>query len=73
MPETPSNTAYDPAVAGPPPRTQSAKTTWQENLAQAGEFVKFVWKMSSRIRSPKNRIRFVIGLILWKPILPRDE
>ncbi|NJL85287.1 MAG: hypothetical protein HC886_03835 [Leptolyngbyaceae cyanobacterium SM1_1_3] len=63
---------YDSAIAGPPPRIHSSKSGFKETLAQGWEFVRFVWKMSSRIRSPKNRLRFVIGLILWKPILPKE-
>ncbi|MGP1373651.1 MAG: hypothetical protein ACTS3T_12550 [Almyronema sp.] len=72
MSEVPSTSAYDPALEGPPPRTPAAKSTLMADLAQGREFVKFVWKMSGRIRSPKNRLRFVIGLILWKPILPKE-
>lgn len=63
----------EPGVEGPPPRTSSPKTTLKQDLSQALEFVQFALKMSSRIRGLPARTRFVIGLILWKPILPKNR
>jgi hypothetical protein len=60
-------------VVPPPPRVSNPKNTLWQDLQQGLEYVKFVWNISKRIRGFRNRFRFVVGLILWKPILPQDD
>ncbi|NDJ19937.1 hypothetical protein GS601_22095 [Myxacorys almedinensis A] len=55
-----------------PPKVEPMPTTWRDDVAQGVEFVRFVWRISSRIRGGWNRFRFVVGLIFWKPFLPDD-
>ncbi|MBW4420901.1 MAG: hypothetical protein KME13_16970 [Myxacorys californica WJT36-NPBG1] len=55
-----------------PPKVEPVKTTLRDDIAQGLEFVRFVWRISSRIRGSWNRFRFVVGLIFWKPFLPDD-
>ena len=62
-----------PEVLQPPPRSASPKRTWQSELAQGWGYVRFVWLLAGRIRKGRDRIRFVIGLILWKPFLPKEK
>lgn len=56
-----------------PPPPQPYRSTLQEDIGQGWAFVQFVWRISKRIRGGKNRIRFIIGLIFWKPFLPDDR
>ena len=56
----------------PPPR-EPYRSSWREDIGQGWAFVQFVWRISRRIRGGKNRIRFIIGLIFWKPFLPDDR
>ena len=65
----PSNTA---PIEGPPPRHSSPQSTLIQDLDQGLEYVRFVWRISARIRSWSSRLRFIVGLILWKPFLPKD-
>jgi len=65
--------ALDQTPPGPPERTPGGKTNlWQEVKDGLG-YVRFVVTMAGRIRGLKNRARFIIGVILWKPILPQDD
>ncbi|HEY9695659.1 MAG TPA: hypothetical protein V6D10_00070 [Trichocoleus sp.] len=64
---------YEPGTVPPPPRSPDDKQTLWGDIKQGVGYVQFVLKMSSRIRSWRNRVRFVIGLILWRPILPDEE
>lgn len=59
-------------VPPPPPVSRPKNTLWQD-IQQGFEYVRFVWHISARIRGLRNRLRFLVGLILWKPILPKDE
>lgn len=63
----------EPGVDDPPPRSPSSKPTLRGEIQQGWGYVLFIWNLSKRIRSWKNRARFVLGLILWKPILPDDQ
>ncbi|MBD3883065.1 hypothetical protein IFO70_14975 [Phormidium tenue FACHB-886] len=63
----------EPGVEDPPPRSPASKPTLAGEIQQGWGYVLFVWNLSKRIRSWRNRIRFIVGLILWKPILPEDE
>jgi hypothetical protein len=56
-----------------PPPLEPVKTTLWEEIGQGWAFVVFVWRVSRRIRGNFNRVRFVIGLIFWKPFLPNDR
>lgn len=56
-----------------PPKVEPMETTLRDDIAQGLEFVRFVWRISSRIRGGWNRFRFVVGLIFWKPFLPDDR
>ncbi|MBC7822893.1 MAG: hypothetical protein H7126_03265 [Candidatus Parcubacteria bacterium] len=56
----------------PPPR-EPYRSSLKEDIGQGWAFVQFVWRISKRIRGSRNRIRFIIGLIFWKPFLPDDR
>jgi hypothetical protein len=73
MPAMQSEWIKEPGVEDPPLRSHIAKQTLKGEIQQGWGYVLFVWNLSKRIRSWKNRIRFIVGLILWKPILPEDE
>lgn len=57
----------------PPPEPSPSKQTLRGDLQQAWGYVLFVLNMSKRIRSPRNRFRFIVGLIIWKPFLPEED
>jgi hypothetical protein len=59
-------------VPPPPPVSQPKNTLWQD-LEQGIDYIRFVWNIAKRIRGWRNRLRFVVGLMLWKPILPLDD
>lgn len=63
----------EPGVEDPPPRSPNSKPTLMGEIQQGWGYVLFIWSLSKRIRSWRNRMRFVVGLILWKPILPDDQ
>ncbi len=56
-----------------PPPVEPYKSSLWEELGMGWAFVVFVWRVSSRIRGSWNRLRFVVGLIFWKPFLPHDR
>lgn len=62
-----------PEALQPPSRSSSPKRTWQSELAQGWGYIRFVWLLAMRIRRGRDRIRFVIGLIFWKPFLPKEN
>ena len=72
QPIEPSFNESDPSGLTPPPR-EPYRSSLLEDLGQGWAFVQFVWRISKRIRGSKNRIRFIIGLIFWKPFLPDDQ
>jgi len=72
-PDTGATPTRADAVIPPPPRVSNPRNTLWQDLRQGLEYVKFVWNISRRIRGFRNRLRFVIGLILWKPILPQEH
>jgi hypothetical protein len=63
----------EPGVENPPLRSPASKPTLQGEIQQGWGYVLFIWNLSKRIRSWRNRARFVLGLILWKPILPDEQ
>jgi|GEM_PF-3619178 hypothetical protein len=69
----PDQWIFEPGTEGPPPRSPASKQTLKEDIKQGIGYVQFVVRMATRIRSWKNRVRFVVGLILWKPILPDED
>lgn len=70
-PPTPPDSSL-PLGEGPPPRQSPARSTPLEQLQQGLEYVLFIGRISTRIRGWRSRFRFVVGLILWKPFLPKD-
>ncbi|HEY9735048.1 MAG TPA: hypothetical protein V6D06_02155 [Trichocoleus sp.] len=70
---TPPTPPVDPlAIAGPPPRVSPTRSTPLQDLEQGLEYLRFIWRISTRIHSWRSRLRFVVGLILWRPFLPKD-
>lgn len=63
----------EPGVEDPPMRSPASKPTLSSDIQQGWGYVLFIWNLSTRIRSWRNRIRFIVGLILWKPILPDER
>jgi hypothetical protein len=47
-------------------------TLWDE-IKQGWAFVRFALLIAQRINGGRNRIRFVVGLIFWKPFLPDNQ
>lgn len=64
---------YAVPPVGPPPRQSDGKSTLWQDLQQGVEYIKFVVTVAQRIRGWGNRVRFVVGIVLWKPILPRED
>lgn len=58
---------------GPPQRQPQPKSTLWQDLQQGWDYIYFIWRVSRRIRGLRNQIRFMIGIILWKPMLPREN
>lgn len=63
----------DPESGLVPPKVEPVKTTLWDDITQGWAFVRFVLLISKRIRGVRNRVRFVIGLIFWKPFLPDNQ
>jgi hypothetical protein len=63
----------DPNSGLVPPKIEPMKVTLWDEIKQGWAFVQFVLKISKRIRGSRNRVRFVIGLIFWKPFLPDNQ
>ena len=74
MNNQPAELSFDGSLDGltPPPR-EPYQSSLREDIGQGWAFIQFVWRISKRIRGGKNRIRFIIGLIFWKPFLPDDR
>lgn len=58
-------------VIGPPERSSNGKSTLWQDFQQGLDYLLFIWRMAKRIRGLRNQIRFLIGIILWKPMLPQ--
>ncbi|MBD2257580.1 hypothetical protein [Pseudanabaena sp. FACHB-2040] len=71
-PTLPPQLSDSAPLEGPPPRLSSTRSTLLQDLGQGLEYVRFIWRVSTRIRGWRNRCRFIVGLILWKPFLPKD-
>lgn len=56
----------------PPPVIPIKVTLWDE-IKQGWAFVRFALLIAQRINGGRNRIRFVVGLIFWKPFLPDNQ
>lgn len=59
-------------IVGPPIRSSSPKNTLWQDIKQGIDYVRFVWAVARRIRGFRNQVRFVVGIILWKPMLPQE-
>jgi len=70
-PASPASPGYAVPPVGPPPRQSDGKSTLWQDLQQGVAYIQFVVTVARRIRGWGNRVRFVVGIVLWKPILPR--